>query len=281
MSALLSPVRFLRDARRILRLKDAPPGAGALFKCWLSLQFAPQDGPLSARLGPLTLHAHNREELSFLFEEVFVKQDYLVPLDRPDPVIVDCGANLGFATLYFKLSWPGARIMCFEPNPSCFQHLERHVTENGLKDVTLVQAACGKSAGEISFFVNPGFSPLSSIHGSRSAGAQEIKVKLVKLSDYITGDVDLFKLDVEGAEWDIMDDLIATGKIARIQRMAIEYHHRIGGAKPELSRFLKMIEDAGFTYDIEAFVSQRKKFTGAFQDMMILASRPEVTTPRV
>ena len=137
-----------------------------------------------------------------------------------------------------------------------------------------MQAACGSSDGEVSFFSSPGFSPVGSIHASRANGAQEIKVRLVKLSDYITGAVDLLKLDVEGAEFDIMQDLVSTGKIAGIQRMIIEYHHRIGGAKPELNRFLKLIEDAGFTYDLSAHIDRQKRFTGSFQDVMIYASRP-------
>lgn len=271
---LTSPVQFAREARRVLRMRDTKPDACAHFKCWLSLQFASGNaGPMRAQLGDLVLHAHNHEELSFLFEEVFVRQEYKIALPEADPVIIDCGANIGFATLYLKQHYPAARVTCFEPNPACFALLERHIADNHLTNVTAHQIACGKANGEISFFVNPGFSPLSSMFGSRSADAQEIKVKLARLSDYLTGPVDLFKLDVEGAEWDIFEDLVTSGKIALIQRMIIEYHHRIGGAKAELSRFLRIIEDAGFTYDIEAAVSPKKKFGGSFQDVMLYASR--------
>lgn len=276
MSPLLLPFQFIRDARRVLRLPDARPDAWAHFRCWVSQRFAASkdSAPVRAQLGDLVLHAHNHEELSFLFEEVFLRQDYKINLPTGDPVIIDCGANIGFATVYLKQHYPAARITCFEPNPSCFKLLQQHITENHLTNITAHQVACGNQNGEISFFVSPGFSPLSSMFGSRAKDAQEIKVRLVKLSDYLTGPVDLFKLDVEGAEWGIFEDLIASGKLALIQRMIIEYHHRIGGAKPELSRFLKLIEDAGFTYDIEAFISPLRKFSGAFQDVMIYASRP-------
>jgi FkbM family methyltransferase len=274
MSVLARLFRYLRDGRAIRHLRGTVPDGPTLFKCWRSLKFLPREGPVTARLGTFTLHAHNRGELSFLFDEIFVKQEYAAPIVRHDPVILDCGANIGFATLYFKFRWPAARIISFEPHPGCFQLLQRHVQENALRDVTLVQAACGKSAGETSFFINHNFSPLSSVHGSRSKNAQEIKVKMVKLSDHITGDVDLLKLDVEGAEWDILEDLVTTGKLECIQRMVIEYHHRIGGAKAELSRFLKILEGSGFTYDLVAHVSPTQTFTGVFQDVMLYASRP-------
>ena len=275
MSSLLSPFQFFRDARRMLRIWEPRPDAWSHLRCWLSLQFAAgQTGPLRARLGELVLHAHNHEELAFLFEEVFVRQEYRIVLPKADPVIIDCGANIGFATLYLKQHYPAARITCFEPNPGCFALLQRHITENHLTHVTAHQVACGRENGEIPFFILPGFSPLSSMFGSRSKDAQEIKVRLVRLSDYLTGPVDLLKLDVEGAEWGIFEDLIASGKLALIERMIIEYHHRIGGAPAELSRFLQLLEKAGFTYDIEAAISPFQKFSGAFQDVMIYASRP-------
>ncbi len=277
MSFLLSPFRTLRDARRILRLPDAKPDNWALFKCWLATNSTRDErGPVGARLGPLTIHAHHGEELSYLFKEVFLRREYHVDLRRPDPVILDCGANIGFATLFFKLHYPAARITAFEPNPSCFEHLRRHIEENQLRDVTPVQAACGKSEGELSFFVSPGYSRVSSIHSGRSADSQEIKVRVVRLSSHVQGEVDLLKLDVEGSEWDVLADLVESGAIARIRRMIIEYHHRIGGAKAELGRFLQILEDAGFTYDIIADLQDAKPFNGLFQDVMVYASRAEV-----
>jgi FkbM family methyltransferase len=274
MHLAFDPLRFCRQAIRILRVREPRPSVASLLKCWLAIKFARKEDPLTVRLGSLLLSGPNQRELHYLFEEVFVREEYLVRLaTNSAPVIVDCGANIGFAMLYFKLHYPGAHITSFEPNPSCFEHLQRHIVENQLRDVTAVQAACGLSNGEISFFCSPGFSPASSIHASRANGEQEIKVKLVKLSDYITGPVDLFKLDVEGAESGILQDLVSTGKIVNIQRMIIEYHHRIGGAKPELSHFLESIEDAGFTYDIAANINSRARFSDSFQDVMIYAIR--------
>jgi FkbM family methyltransferase len=273
MSAVLKLLRSLREGRRIRGLRGTIPDGPTLFECWRSLKLLPRQGPVSVRLGSLTLYGHNRGELSFLFDEIFVKQEYAVPIARNDPVILDCGANIGFATLYFKLRWPAARVISFEPNPSCFQLLQRNVEENGLGGVTLVQAACGKSTGAISFFVNPSFSLRSSIDARRANGDQEIQSKLVRLSEHITGEVDLLKVDVEGSEWEIMEDLVTSGKLACIQRMVIEYHHRIGTTRAELSRFLRTLEDAGFTYDLVSHIPSAIRFTGCFQDVMLYASR--------
>ncbi|MBI3690708.1 MAG: FkbM family methyltransferase, partial [Mycolicibacterium aromaticivorans] len=114
------------------------------------------------------------------------------------PRIVDCGANIGLATLYFKLHHPAARVLCFEPNPGCFALLKKNVETNQLADVTLVEAACGRENGKVAFFADPEFSPQSSARRGRSARGVACEVKQVRLSDYLDGDVDLLKLDVEG-----------------------------------------------------------------------------------
>lgn len=276
---LLAPFRWLRDARRILRLKEAQPGGGALFRCWAGLKWARQFGqvkPFCARLGPLELHTHTWAECYYLFEEVFLNQEYLVDLASPDPFIIDCGANVGFATLYFKLRHPAARVMCFEPNPSCFRFLQQNVTVNRLVDVTLIEAACGRENATVKLFTDPEFSPMSSVRSRRLAGQPTCEVKQVRLSDHLGGPVDLLKLDVEGAEWDVLDDLIASSKLGGVERLLIEYHHRLDSPKAELGRFLGQLETAGLTYSLHAFVSPKRRFSAAFQDVMIYACKPEL-----
>ena len=101
----------------------------------------------------------------------------------------------------------------------------------------------------------------------------------MKLSDYINRPVDIFKMDIEGGEWDVMDDLVATGKIELIDRMFIEYHHRISSPDVELSKFLKLIEDADYTYSMHTNMRQDRRFTGVFQDMMIYAVKKDKVDP--
>ncbi|MBI5772282.1 MAG: FkbM family methyltransferase [Verrucomicrobia bacterium] len=274
--ALLAPFRLLREARSVLRLPHAVPDTRALFRCWLALRLAAGRGdsqPFSARLGPLTLHAHSWMEMDFLFNEVFLGREYFVALPGPAPRLIDCGANIGFATLYFKLRHPSARVTCFEPNPSCFALLEKNVRGNDLADVELIQAACGRENGAAKFYMSTGFSPMSSLDERRARDGAACDVRVVRLSDSVDGEVDLLKLDVEGAEWGVIEDLIASGKMARVRRMIIEYHHRCGAKNSEAGRFLQLLEDAGFTYSVGAFVTPVRKYAGTFQDVMIYAAR--------
>jgi FkbM family methyltransferase len=175
--------------------------------------------------------------------------------------------------LYFKARYPAAKVVCFEPNPACCDLIERHIRENSLRDVTLMRVACGAAPGEARFFVNQTDSIVSSFYRERAQSDLEIRVPVVRLSESINGPVDLVKMDVEGAEWDIFDDLIGSGKMPLIKSMIVEYHHQIDGRPAELSRFLRMIEGAGFRYELDAKLSRYQRFKGGFQDVMIYASR--------
>ncbi len=266
-------LRFPRDLWRIWQNRESPPGRLALLRCWSALRLARAGSTPAVRLGPWRMFAGSHNDLAFGFMEMFVKEEYGVALPTATPSIIDCGANIGLAMLYFKARYPGAKVLCFEPNPAGADLVERHIRENNLRDVAVQRAACGAAPGEASFFVNATDSILSSFDRERAKADAEIKVPVVRLSEFIQAPVDLLKIDVEGAEWAIFEDLIAAGKMPLIRSLIVEYHHQIGGRPAELSRFLAFIEAAGFRYEITAEVAKRQRFKGAFQDVMIYASR--------
>jgi hypothetical protein len=71
-----------------------------------------------------------------------------------------------------------------------------------------------------------------------------------------------------------MTDLKSSGKIALIRRMIIEYHHKIGSQASCLGRFLSLLEEEGFEYQIAAAGCDRIARKGVYQDILIGAYRP-------
>jgi hypothetical protein len=112
--------------------------------------------------------------------------------------------------------------------------------------------------------------------GSATPGrtsSREIKVKGTRLSQFVKESVSLLKLDVEGAEWDVLSDLVTTGKIGLIERMIIEYHHKIDGADSRLAEFLSILERSGFEYQLSASGCEPISREGVAQDVLIGAYR--------
>jgi FkbM family methyltransferase len=195
----------------------------------------------------------DRPTLAFLFREIFVRQVYRLQMPTPEPFILDCGANLGMATLFFKFLYPECQVRCFEPDPNTFQLLQKNVADNRLQSVEAFNVALWRENSSVDFFCDPVVhgSLLMSTSAARVKGPA-IKVPARRLSEFIDRQVDYLKLDVEGAELRVLQELSESGKLQHIHQMAIEYHHRIPGEASTLSVFLRILEDNGFEYQIVA-----------------------------
>jgi FkbM family methyltransferase len=224
-----------------------------------------------SRMGFQIAH-FDQQTLNHLYREIFARQNYYFLAKDNTPVILDCGANVGMASLYFKWLYPRSRVQAFEPDPATFQLLKRNITQNNL-DIEMHNCALWDRDTDVDFFVDsnsPG-SLVMSTDVSRLAG-EPIKVPARRLSEFIQGDVDFVKLDVEGAEHRVLDDLVQSGKIGAIRQMVVEYHHRIGQRKSCLAEFLLMLEQAGFEYQIHAALYPVTS-KNVFQDLLIGAYR--------
>ena len=211
----------------------------------------------------------------YALREVFFYGEYLFDAGTDTPVILDCGANIGLATLFFKRLYPKARISCFEADPTTASILRKNVDQNNLKEVSAHNLMLSNDEGEHVFYVagdQDGSLMMSSMPG-RLSNHREIVVKTGKLSRYIDGPVDLLKLDVEGAEFDVMTDLKSSGKLSQIRRMVIEYHHKIGGQPSCMAKFLALLEEEGFEYQISCQCDPITR-ENQFQDIHIGAYRP-------
>lgn len=186
----------------------------------------------------------NSEEFADLKREIFTHQLYYFETDSPTPVIIDAGAHLGLATLYFKNLYPQAQILAFEPNPLLFPLLEKNISDNHLGDVTLVQAALSKHNDKATFYYdNTAWQWLSTSSLIKNAwnGKQKtdsVSVQSVRLDQYLSAypKINLLKLDIEGAESAVL--LSIRDHLAKIQEIIFEFHPTRDQRLTELLSFL-------------------------------------------
>lgn len=215
--------------------------------------------------------------LRYLFEEIFLNQDYCFVADTTAPFILDCGSNIGTSILYFKKLYPRARIVGFEPFAQAFGVLQRNVTDNDLAEVSVHNVGLSGRIDERNFYfdpANPGRLRMSFVEG-RIAGAASV-VRTTPLSPFIDREVDFVKMDIEGSEMPVIQELCTTGKLSMIKQMAIEYHHHIDGGADALSDLLGLLERADFGYLIGSRCGT-PPVQGQFQDIMIRAYRKQPT----
>jgi FkbM family methyltransferase len=121
------------------------------------------------------------------------------------------------SVLFFKKLYPNARIVAFEPDPITFETLRHNVNQNGLSDVDLHQIAIGERAGTIELFrdASPDSSSLvMSTLRQRHAGPG-VMVPVRRLSEFISSEIDLLKIDIEGAEDAVLSDLQVPASFGR------------------------------------------------------------------
>jgi hypothetical protein len=94
---------------------------------------------------------YNYSDIIQVFSEVFIEECYNFKTDKSDPFIIDCGGNIGMATLYFKKLYPNANILVFEPEPHSFDILQKNIAANGIKNVVAINKAVSNEVGQCIF----------------------------------------------------------------------------------------------------------------------------------
>jgi FkbM family methyltransferase len=206
----------------------------------------------TVRLLDFDVHINHGPTPYQLYEDIFVNGVYDFVADRPDPRILDCGSNIGMSALYFKHLYPQARIVGFEPDPSILGFLRENIENNGLQDVEIVNAALAAQEGTITLSSDGGAASHLDRYRPEGSSTEWIPfdVPCVKLSDYLDERVDFMKMNIEGAEYEVLSE--CESRIGQIEQMNIEYH-RLPGVPCTLHPILDLLHRNGFTYVVSDF----------------------------
>ena len=200
------------------------------------------------------LECPDSASLVFSYREIFLRKCYDFKFDDDDLFIIDGGANVGLAIFFWKNRYPNAKVVAFEADPEIFQFLEKNVQRNSLKNVTLVNKALWSSNTVLNFQEE------GADAGRVIADSGSRRIEGVRLSEYISRTVHYLKLDIEGAELEVLEEI--KGKLHLVERIFIEYHS-FAGQSQHLDRILFILGEADFRYYVNSpGVSQHNPFTG-------------------
>jgi FkbM family methyltransferase len=159
-----------------------------------------------------------------VMKKVFVNQEYALPFPLRPRVIVDAGANIGMATLYFAHQFPDARIIAIEPEASNFAILRQNCA--GLDRIELIQSALWNCPAQVAV-KDAGAEKWAFAYENAAPGtaADTSTVTVPQLLDRVGGHIDLLKLDIECAEVELFSDGAAEW-LPHVKMIAIELHDR-------------------------------------------------------
>lgn len=145
-------------------------------------------------------------------------------------VIVDIGAAGGDFTVFAARRTPKGRVIAFEPAPDSFAMLRKNVAANGLDNVEIRPLAVGAQEGYLTLDVSGGVAVQYRTAGASDLGSRRLTVQSVPLRRVLQelpdGRCDLLKIDVEGAEYDMLFSLDDCA-LARIGKVCMEYHEGV------------------------------------------------------
>ena len=260
-------------------MRDAPVSATWKWNAvetQVRLALSHPDVACRVRIGEFEVASFSPARLAYLHREIFVALMYYFHAERPDPFIIDGGANIGVSVIFFKMLYPGARVLAFEPAERAYQLLGRNV--GPLPGVELHRAALGRENAVVAFYEDqddPG-SLLQSTRRERLTAPRQTTVEQHRLSEFLDGqEVDLLKLDIEGAEQDVVEELADSGAIECVQQLIVEYHHQLDPDRDSIGSFLEGLRDLGFYYQLSAheLITYRDTLEPKFQDVLVHAYR--------
>jgi FkbM family methyltransferase len=208
-------------------------------------RFLPRHRPGRARFEGFEVRFVDFLSFYMEYKDIFARRIYHFTARTPAPLILDGGGCIGMSVLYFKRVYPQARIVCFEPDEKLFQVLRQNVTANGLTNVDLVRAGLAGQVGTARFQPD-------GADGGRMADEAEDTIPTVRLSDYITSEIDFLKLNIEGQELLVLEEVAASGKLRNAREMVLEYHGW-GAGEQRLGAILTLLDRHGFRFLVHDF----------------------------
>ncbi len=202
-------------------------GTTQALRVWHQHARLPRNQLISAQIlglaHPLWLRARS-SDIEVLVK-VFSDREYFLSLQKTPNSILDGGANVGYAAIFFAAQFPRAKIIAVEPDLGNLELLKRNIAP--YPNIQFLDAALWCEDGEIEL-EDPGMEA----HAFRIAGLTNVATKKLRtvravsietLQDkYGLQGFDLVKLDIEGAEKQVL-----TGAwLKQTQVLVVELHDR-------------------------------------------------------
>ncbi len=138
--------------------------------------------------------------------------------------IVDVGANVGAASVYFAIAYPGACVYAFEPDSCPFSLLQRNA--EALPDIKVFPFGLYSREKTLPLFHGKSDSVESSVCPSVRTRDESEGVQLVDAFQFLSGSgvtqIDVLKIDTEGCEVPILRSL--KPYLSRVKVLYLEYH---------------------------------------------------------
>jgi FkbM family methyltransferase len=157
--------------------------------------------------------------------------------------------------IYFKELYPQAHVVAFEPDDEIFRILCENLSGFNYQGVELINKGVWSSTTTLQF-VSEGTLGGHVLQNKVGPSAKIISISTTRLKDLLDKPVDFLKIDIEGAEYDVIKD--CGDSLRNVRFLFVEYHSD-SNEQQKLGEILNILAAAGFRYYITQ-ASDRKSF---------------------
>lgn len=176
---------------------------------------------------------------------------------KSNEIAIDCGANIGDITN--DMAKQGGTVYAFEPNPYAFNVLKERFKSN--KNVICINKGVWDRNSKMQLYFHKEFNYTNPVHRSESSSifptksnidpSNSVDIEIIDLTEFIRGlkkRVKLLKMDIEGAEYDLLEKMISTDIHLNIDSIIVETHARkIAKLREKDTRLRNMIKEKQIT----------------------------------
>lgn len=203
------------------------------------------------RSGKISLHGKRFRYIdwpSFVhqYHDIWVRNIYRLPDPERVKMVLDCGVNVGTSMAYFISQYPNAFVHGWEADSAIADIAAKNIGGFSSEKHRLQAKAVWITNGLVSFRADQADAG-KVVPGSR----KHEQVPAMRLRDELESHsaIDLLKLDIEGAEFDVLED--AATELHRVRFLFVEVHLN-SALSSKLPRLLSILQQAGFTIRMEA-----------------------------
>ena len=186
-----------------------------------------------------TIEGLDAASFVFMYREIFETKIYQFNSNNPNPLIVDCGTNIGLSVIYFKKLFPGARIITFEPDHEIFEVAQKNFSSLALDKVEFVNNGLWHNEGIISFNKEGADGGSIALEDQNS----DYSINVTRLSNYLKEAIDFLKIDIEGAETAVLEE--CAKDLKNVKKIFVEYHSFIGEPQ-SIDKIMSILTQSGF-----------------------------------
>lgn len=203
-------------------------------------------------------------EYRTLKREIFTQGCYYLEPSKKPGIILDIGGYIGLSSLYFHWLFPTATIQAYEPNPVAFEYLTQNIWQNATaadKVTAFKKAVTAEKVLTTQLFTTPQSAYNASLITKGWDGRMvttPIEVDAVPLTALIRDGVSILKLDVEGAEMELLQSL-QPEHWQKIENLILEFHP---GANQNWRDLESLLEKYGFKWTVEQNGVEISKYKG-------------------